>query len=475
MPVCKATYNEHHTIFITMKKALPLLVFILLSILYQPLFSQVKKQKLRVSDNKRFLVYEDGTPFFYLGDTAWEFFHRLTLQEAAGYLDNRKAKGFTVIQAVALAELDGLNTPNQMGHTPLKNNDPTQPNEAYFKDVDAFINLAADKGLYIGLLPTWGDKLYKDNWGAGPEVFTVENAAAYGRFLGKRYKDQWNIIWILGGDRNPRNDNDVAVWRAMAAGITEGVGDADKALMSFHPQPRDDGGSSTWFHNDQWLDFNMHQTGHCINQPIYEKIEHDYALTPTKPVMDAEPMYEDHPICFDAKKFGHSNADNIRKLAYWQLFAGAHGHTYGCHSVWQMFAPGRQPVNVPLKSWKESLDLPGATQMGYVKKLMLSQSVLDRIPDQSLIVQDNPKDSAYCSATRAADGHYAFVYTPTGKIVQVKTTNLRGTGLLVRWFNPRNGEFSTPKKIKREPVLSFKPPTSGNPQSDWVLVLSSAK
>ena len=115
--------------------------------------------KLKISENRRFLVYEDGTPFFYLGDTGWELFHRLTRDESEKYLENRRAKGFTVIQAVALAELDGLNTPNAEGNKPLIDNDPLKPNEAYFEHVDWVIRKAADKGLFIGLLPTWGDKV----------------------------------------------------------------------------------------------------------------------------------------------------------------------------------------------------------------------------------------------------------------------------------------------------------------------------
>src|SRR6476469_7276190 len=120
--------------------------------------------QLRVSANKRFLVTADGTPFFWLGDTAWELFHRLTREEAVLYLKNRAAKGFTVIQAVALAELDGLHTPNAYGEMPLENDDPTKPREAYFQHVDFIIDKAAELGLYIGLLPTWGDKIFKSTW-----------------------------------------------------------------------------------------------------------------------------------------------------------------------------------------------------------------------------------------------------------------------------------------------------------------------
>ena len=84
--------------------------------------------KLRVSANQRYLEYDDGTPFFYLGDTAWELYHRLNREEAQYYLSNRAAKGFTVIQAVALAELGGTDVPNAYGELPLINRDPTTPN-----------------------------------------------------------------------------------------------------------------------------------------------------------------------------------------------------------------------------------------------------------------------------------------------------------------------------------------------------------
>ncbi len=98
--------------------------------------------RLKVSQNGHYLQFEDGTPFFWLGDTGWELFHRLTLPEIKQYLDNRSAKGFTVIQAVALAENDGLRTPNQYGEVPLKNLDPAKPNEKYFRVIDSTVHMA---------------------------------------------------------------------------------------------------------------------------------------------------------------------------------------------------------------------------------------------------------------------------------------------------------------------------------------------
>ena len=126
--------------------------------------------ELRVSENNRFLIKSNGIPFFWLGDTAWELFHRLNREDTERYLENRRQKGFTVIQAVALAELDGLNTPNRFGEKPLTANDPAKPNPKYFEHVDWVVNKAREKGLYVGLLPTWGRYVVKGSWEKTSEV-----------------------------------------------------------------------------------------------------------------------------------------------------------------------------------------------------------------------------------------------------------------------------------------------------------------
>lgn len=435
--------------------------------------AQTKSPKwpLKVSANGRYLVYADGTPFFYLGDTAWELFHRLNRKEVLLYLNNRKEKGFTVIQAVALAELDGLHTPNAEGQTPLINDDPSKPNEAYFKYVDWVIDEAAQLGIFIGLLPTWGDKLNKA-WGDGPVIFTPENAEAFGRFIGDRYKNRQNIIWILGGDRNPKTETHQAVWRNMAKGIIDGVGGPGKAMMTFHPQGSKPGGSSNWFHHDDWLDFNMHQTGHCRDGVGYNKIAFDYSQYPVKPTMDGEPLYEEHPVCFDGDKNGFSNAFDIRKKAYWHTFYGAHGHTYGCAAIWQMYDKGRPPMHKPLRTWSESLNLPGAGQMKHLKNLLLSRPFLTRVPDQSIIAGDNPEDSLHMAATRDENGTYLMLYTPVARTVKLNTSSLNATKLNAWWYDPRTGKSISIGKMDKQAVMEFKAPTTS--AEDWILVLDNA-
>ena len=179
--------------------------------------------QLAVSTNDRFLVAGDR-PFFWLGDTAWELFHRLSREDAAHYFAGRRRQGFTLVQAVALAEFDGLDTPNRYGVTPFEDRDPDRPVEAYWSFVDELVDMAGAHDLYMGLLPTWGDKV-TSMWGIGPAIFDVENARRYGAWLGRRYRDRRHMVWILGGDRPAvREGNDFRpIWRAMAAGIRAGV------------------------------------------------------------------------------------------------------------------------------------------------------------------------------------------------------------------------------------------------------------
>ncbi len=435
---------------------------------------------LKVSENRRFLVTEIGEPFFWLGDTAWELFHRLNRDEADRYLEDRASKGFTVIQAVALAELDGLNTPNRYGHRPLVDNDPKRPdvkdgpNNDYWDHVDYIVNKANALGLYVGFLPTWGDKWNK-KWGVGPEVFTPENAEAYGEWLGRRYRDK-ALIWILGGDRPIENEEHRAIIVAMARGLS--TGDGGVHLRTFHPM----GGysSSEWFHSDDWLDFNMRQNGHgaAFNSGYAATID-DYYRAPIKPVIDGEPVYEDHPLAFRPTEQGHSVAADVRRPLYWDLFSGAFGHTYGHHSIWQMWQPDREPVNFPLMPWYEAIAQPGSAQMLFGRRLFESRPFLTRIPDDAIIVTDRVETSIpgagryRFKATRDREGTYIMVYAPVGRPFTVRLEVIRGSQIRAWWFNPRNGEAREIGMFANTGEHKFLPPDPGE-MLDWILVLDDA-
>ncbi len=414
---------------------------------------------VRVSENHRYLIDQHGRPFFYLGDTAWELFHRLDRDEAKVYLKDRAAKRFTVIQAVVLAEHGGLDVPNAYGDLPLQAKDPTRPVEAYFKHVDFVVDQAEKQGLAVGMLPTWGSL-----WHDGRGIFTPETAESFGEYVGRRYRDK-PIVWILGGDRPIENDHQRSIIRAMARGLRRG--DEGRHLMTFHPPGAR--GSSEWFLGEDWLALNMIQSGHGFNHANYEKIASDYDRKPTKPCIDGEPGYEDHPAEFNPKN-GYLNENDVRKFAYWSLFAGACGHTYGCHDIWQFLAPGRSPITAARTSWQKAKDLPGAAQMQHARALVESRPVLTRIPDQSLLASDPGRGADHIQATRDEKGKYAFIYSPSGKPFAVILEKLSGKMLRGFWYDPRNGDVKSIGTFLRAGRKEFRPPSQGDGH-DWVLVI----
>lgn len=436
--------------------------------------------RLKVSENRRFLLREDGVPFFYLGDTAWELFHRLNRQEADHYLEDRARKGYTVIQAVALAELDGHSDPNAYGHLPLTDLDPARPavkdgpNNDYWDHVDYIVAKANSLGLTIAFLPTWG-RYWHDKIRDEKPLFTEVNAAVYGEWLGRRYRDR-GLIWVVGGDRKIENDEQRAVVRAMALGLRRG--DGGTHLITFHPPGG--AGSSQWLHDEEWLDFNMRQNGHAAEYTgRYDSTRADYDRTPVKPVLDGEPIYEDHPVSFNAKGQGHSIAADVRRALYWDLFGGACGHTYGHHSVWQMWQTGRNPINNPLLPWREALDQPGAGQMQYGRKLLESRPFLTRVPDDTVIEMDAVPTSVPGAGryrfvgTRDLAGSFAMVYAPIGRSFSVRMGAVTGKVVKAWWYDPRTGKASSIGEYPNTGTRRFTPPSPGE-SLDWVLVLDDA-
>lgn len=437
--------------------------------------SDFMRSCLQVSDNGRYLQYDDGTPFFYLGDTAWELFHRLTREEADRYLEDRAAKGFTVIQAVALAEIDGLTVPNAYGSLPLEGKDPSRPltdttGYDYWDHVDYVVDKANRLGLYVGLLPTWGS-----HWHDRNPVFTPENAEAYGRFLGQRYREA-KVIWILGGDRVPENDRHRAIIRAMAHGLD--MGDGGSHLCTYHPGGGR--GSATYFHKDGWLDFNMRQNGHVTEYSRYGKTLDDYHMEPVKPVLDGEPLYEDHPVSFDARHRGHSVSADVRRALYWDLFNGACGHTYGHHSVWQMSVREGAGRNSPLMAWTEALQRPGSSQMMHARRLLESRPYFTRIPATDRVLVKGrvptamPGEGVYhFAATCDTEGTYAMVYAPVGRAFTVRMSVIKNGKVKAWWFNPRTGKAHKAGTYSNRGERTFVCPDDGE-LTDWVLVLDDA-
>ncbi|MEM7573815.1 MAG: glycoside hydrolase family 140 protein [Bacteroidota bacterium] len=449
-------------------------------------------QSIRIGENGRHLIQANGEDFLWLGDTAWELFHRLDKAEADHYLQTRAEQGFTVVQAVILAELDGLRTPNANGDRPFYDLDPTRPNEAYFEFVDYVVATANSLGLTMVLLPTWGDKLPSDHPAAGPIVFNSENAYSYGEFLGKRYQNA-AVIWMLGGDRKIVSPEVLEIWRSMAAGLASG--DGGRHLMSFHP--RGEHSSSYWLHNESWLDFNAFQTGHARHfNSVYDWVTADYLRHPIKPTIDAEPAYEGIPVRFwefidfadpqkvpegvldekglvkDSSHFAKGFFDDydVRIHAYWNLLSGAAGYTYGNNAVWQMYQPGYSLIIPALQDWRAALRSPGAEDIRWLNELFTRFPLSRLQPDQSLVYGPNRAGEDHIRSAIDRTGEFALFYLSQGQELTAVLGKLKGENLSYSWFNPRDGSVLTGEVIPNQGHYSFASPSSGAGQ-DWLLIL----
>ena len=429
-------------------------------------------------------------PFFWLGDTAWELIHRTTRDEAAFYLRTRARQGFTIVQTVVLAETDGLDTPTPDGLTPFAGDDPARPNPAYFDKVAWLVDEAARDGLYVALLPTWGDKLTAP-WGTGPRIFTSPTVArAYGRFLARRLHGRTNIVWMLGGDRPATlavpgaapwfrvnavqagfaPDHDwTPIWAALAAGLAEGDPDAHR-LVAYHPQ----GGplsTSVTLGDAAWLDINAVQSGHGggHDMPVWDWIARDYVLARPKPVIDLEPNYEDHPVDpwpqWDPATGRFTDYD-VRKQLYRSVFAGAAGVTYGHHAVWQFTGPRYAPINFADRDWIDALHRPGAEAARTLADLIASRP--DRVPDPALVVADPSAGARHLVAARDTDGSFALIYFPTADAATIDLARLAVGPLAAWWYDPRTGAATPLAGPVTGATHSFTPPAQG---PDWVLVL----
>lgn len=451
-------------------------------------------EPLQVGPDGRTFFTAEGESFFWLGDTAWELFHRLDREEAAYYLTRRVEQGFTVIQAVVLAESDGLRMPNRYGDVPFHDLDPRRPNEAYFEHVDYIINEAAQRGLQMAVLPTWGDKVPNKRGGSGPVVFDADNAADYGRFLGRRYREA-PIVWMLGGDRSADSDAAREIWRAMARGLREGDGGAH--LMTYHPSGEET--SAKWFPKDEWLDFHVYQSGHAKRfHPIERYTKPLSQLRPRKPYLDAEPPYEDIPIRFwdyldwsgphvvppsvlderglivqpEFFPLGFFDDHDVRVHAYWNLLAGGAGFTYGHNAVWQMHRVGQRAAIPCLQDWRDALERPGAQQMRHVRMLFERRPFTRLRPDQSIIAGANPSGSQHLRAAVDEGEEFALVYLAAGRPVEIAMGKVRGAVVNARWFDPRTGKTVETHRVKNEGTQSFTPPVTGG-RVDWILVIDA--
>lgn len=430
------------------------------------LFANAQVQLLKIADDKRSFATADGNPFFWLGDTGWLLFKKCTKEEAIQYLNIRKKQGFTVIQAMLLHE---LNITDAYGDSALINKDVSKPNttKGYWDMVDFVVKETAKRNMYMALVPVWGGNVKSGK-------VNEQQAEAYASFLANRYKKYNNIIWLNGGDIKGSDGENV--WKVIGKTLKEKDG---RHLITFHPRGR--ATSSTWFHKEDWLDFNMFQSGHKdyaqdtveprMGEDNWRYVANDFALNPKKPTMDGEPSYENIPHGLHDSLAARWTANDVRRYAYWNLLAGAAGFTYGENSVMQFKTTWSKDISFgPVKTWKEEMNAVGATQMQFAKKLMTKRTMFGRKPAQDLIVNQGERYN-YLPALQVKGAVY--VYTYTGRDIELNLARFAGKKVKSSWYNPRNGEYIAIENFTAKGVKIFDAPGKEKEGNDWVLVLEN--
>ena len=403
--------------------------------------------RLVISSNNRYLQFENGRPFFWLGDTGWLVPQHLDRAEVEYYFNKCRRAGYNMVQIQVMDAVPSYNIYGQQSLPYGWDFSKADPEGvySYWDHLDYIVRKAEQNGIYIGMVAIWGSQVQAGN-------INAEQAKAYGKFLAERYKNSPNIIWIMGGDI--QGDIHPEVWNALATSIKS---IDNKHLMTYHPRGRYT--SAKWWSKASWMDFHTFQSGHRKygqrmgnkDYPIPDSTEEDnwmyvdstWAYKPIKPVLDDEPSYEDIPKgLHDANEARWQDYD-VRRYAYWSVFAGSCGHTYGHNAIMQMLKPG-YPTGYgsdgTVKSWYQALEDPGYNQMQYLTDLMLSFPYFERVPDQSIIVGKNGVKYDRLIATRGKD--YMLIYNYNSNVMKIDLRKISGKKKLLWWFNPSDGAIS---------------------------------
>jgi hypothetical protein len=390
---------------------------------------------VKVSDNGRYFVDQKGTPVFWMGTTQWQLFREYKIEDARTILEKTADKGFVFAQVMLAGVGDGTK-PNVYGEKPWINDNPLTPNEAYFKNVDAVVRIAREDNVTISMT------LYHQRW---RKIITAENGRAWAKWLAQRYNEVPNIVWSMTPEAKQEF---VPVLRELAAGLHEG--DGGRHLITFKPDPAPY--SSSFIHDEPWLDFDSMQTWKSV-ELIYPMVTHDYNLQPTKPVLMAEGAYEHgSEYGFDVSPLW------IRRQAYYSYLAGAH-HTYGHNDSWRV-----------LPTWKQALDAPGAVQLRTLKKVFLGlPEWWYLVPDQSIFASGGQTQGQILNlAARHKDGKWVMVYLGSKASFSIHVDKIAGAKVTARWIDPKTGTATTAGSFSNTGTQSFTTPEGWE---DAILIL----
>jgi len=426
---------------------------------------------LKASANQRYLVDQNGTPFLIMGDAPQSMVGNLNTADMNTYLADRERLGFNALWVNLLCAsytacnsdgttYDGV-APFTSGSSP-SNYDLSKPNSTYFARVDSMLNLAA----------TYNQVVFLDPIETGGWLVTLENnggtkAYNYGVYIGDRYKNFANIVWLHGNDfqswSSSSTDNNLV--KQVMAGIA--------SVDSNHLQTIELNYNSSYSNQDSALGSLLTLDSAYTYYETYDIVLQSYNSAPTVPtyLVEANYEYENNTGALP----GAAGPYVLREEAYWTLLSGGAGQLYGSHYTWT-FTSG----------WQSFLDSPGALEIRYLNQLFGSVAWWNLVPDQTHQVvtagygtyngsNSNLTTATYCVTGWITNGSLALTYCPNPSTLTVNLALFSGP-VTAQWYDPSNG---TSTAILGSPFANSgnhnftTPGNNHDGDPDWVLELTA--
>jgi len=418
---------------------------------------------LKLSNNRRYLVNEKGNPFMVVGDSPWSLIAQLDEKDMETYLEDRQKRGFNSI-IVNLVEHKFCTGPprTHSGLAPFsKPGDFSTPNDAYFDFAHQAIERAGEHRIVVWLAPAYL------GYGGGDEGFFREIKAggreklrAYGRFVGKRFKDLPNIVWVMGGDYTPKGPDQWVVTE-LARAIRE---EDPTHLMTAHHSPESSAVAA--FGEQEWLAVN---TVYGYERTLFRPMLAEYKRKPVRPFVLLETTYEgEHD----------STPDQIRRQAYWAMLSGACGQFFGNNPIWHFDGPGLFPANL---TWQQALSAAGSHDIALLRNLFIHLPWQQLVPedDHAILAEGYGGDTATALTAWTADGKLSVTYIPSTGTNRRELTVAMGRfvkPVTARWYNPISGRsFGVEGSpfANRATHRLHAPGDNGTGANDWVLILDA--
>lgn len=410
---------------------------------------------LRVSADGRHLEDQAGRPFLVVGDAAWSLIAQLDDQDVPRYLDDRAGRGFTALIVSLIEHKFATAAPaNHAGVQPFSPpGDLAHPVPAYFDAAHRVVEAAAERGLSVWLCPSYL------GWGGGDEGFfkEIERAGpaalrAYGRFVGARFRDLPNIVWMPGGDYALTPDSR---WVAeeLVAGLKEG---GATQIMTAH------GGQTTaveTYGDRPWLAV---ETVYSYKPDLVPQLLAAYRETPVRPFVLIESTYEgEHDV----------KPPQVRRQAWEAMLAGAAGQFFGNNPIWHFDGPTLFPFT---GTWQQALDGPGSRDMARLSAFFRARQWQTLVPAPDAV---SPADAGPPApiAARSADGRLV-AFVPADGTTDPRDLILQGASRAAtfRWVNPARDE--APRQVETVDAADGRvhvrtPGDNGTGANDWVLAI----